>query len=41
LPALFFQTPGTFAPFFSPIGFSWCSHASLYVNMFPDPFDEG
>ncbi len=20
--------PGAFAPFFSPIGFSWCSHAS-------------
>jgi hypothetical protein len=26
-PPLFFQTPSAFAPFFSPIGFFWCSHA--------------
>src|SRR5690242_1983747 len=26
LPALFFQVPGTLAPFFPPIGFSWYSH---------------
>jgi len=29
LPALFFQLPGAFAPFFSPIGFSWCSHPPI------------
>jgi len=27
-PSLFFQTPSAFAPFFSPIGFFWCSHTS-------------
>jgi hypothetical protein len=27
-PPLFFQAPSAFAPFFSPIGFLWCSHAS-------------
>src|SRR5260221_14674887 len=27
LPTLFFEAPGAFAPFFSPVCFSWCSHA--------------
>src|SRR5512135_2926701 len=28
LPALLFQLPGSHPSFFSPIGFSWCSHTS-------------
>ncbi len=30
LPALFFQLPSAFAPFFSPIGLWWCFHTSFY-----------
>src|SRR5713226_91268 len=33
-PMLFFQTPGAFAPFFSPIGFLWCSHASYFSILY-------
>src|SRR5713226_2986032 len=33
-PILFFQTPGAFAPFFSPIGFLWCSHASYFSILY-------
>src|SRR6266496_6819240 len=33
-PSSFFQLPGTFAPFFSPIGFLWCSHASYFSILY-------
>src|SRR5215831_16039025 len=34
LPALLFEVPGAFAPFFSPVGFSWCSHASYRITLY-------
>src|SRR6266699_6227796 len=33
-PPVFFQTPSAFAPFFSPIGFLWCSHASYSTILY-------
>ena len=33
-PPLFFQTPSAFAPFFSPIGFLWCSHTSYGITLY-------
>src|SRR5258708_6064707 len=33
-PSGFFQFPGAFAPFFSPIGFLWCSHASYSSTLY-------
>ena len=31
-PALLFQVPSEFAPFFSPVGFSWCSRTHSMRN---------
>jgi heme exporter protein D len=33
LPPFLFQFPGAFAPFFSPIGFLWCSYASYRITL--------
>src|SRR5438477_5095263 len=33
LPAFLFQFPRSFASFFSPIGFLWCSHASYRITL--------
>jgi hypothetical protein len=32
-PAFLFPFPGSFASFFSPIGFLWCSHASYAITL--------
>src|SRR6266699_6128 len=34
LPALLFQLPGSHPSFFSPIGFSWCSHTSYLITLY-------
>src|SRR6266576_4616771 len=33
LPPFLFQFPRSFASFFSPIGFLWCSHASYRITL--------
>ncbi|HYU73794.1 MAG TPA: hypothetical protein VEL31_14030, partial [Ktedonobacteraceae bacterium] len=39
LPTMFFQVPGAIAPFFSPIGFLWCSQTSYFPTFFLAPVD--
>src|SRR5437870_9850350 len=34
LPAFLFQLPRSFASFFSPIGFLWCSHTSYSITLY-------
>src|SRR5712692_1028045 len=44
LPAFLFQLPRSFASFFSPIGFLWCSHTSYSITLYfslPTSVDRG
>jgi hypothetical protein len=34
LPALLFELAGLHSSFFSPIGFSWCSHTSYCIILY-------
>src|SRR5581483_2089251 len=34
LPALLFELPGSHPPFFSPIGFLWCSHTLYGITLY-------